>query len=133
MTCALSAMLKASLVCQGLLFWIAAEMTIKSQAFQALLPWLRHHGYDSTATALLFPPRVCSAAKTRDAHVRLHANRWIWRTCRCTQRTHLHVCEHERRGRGGGAKTKRVTRREPEQLTCIPCKGVTEASHCLQK
>lgn len=43
---------KETLVCQGLLFWITApEMPIKSLAFQALLPWLRYHGYDSIATA----------------------------------------------------------------------------------
>lgn len=36
-------------------------------------------------------------------------------------------CEHEKKQKTG------VTKREQEQLTCISYKGVTKASHYLQK
>ena len=86
---------RETLVCQGLLFWITApEMPIKSLAFQALLPWLRHHGYDSIATALLFPPCVLSAANAHThtlsllqmdiLYIQMYRGRTFACMCTCT-------------------------------------------------
>lgn len=110
-------------MCQGLLFWITApEMPIKSPSFQALLPWLQHHGYDSIATALLFHP--CT-----DTHTHTCVTDGLYMQMRAGN-TFICLCKHEH-------ETPEESGRERTPFkclfTCILYKGVTTASHYLSK
>lgn len=114
---------KKTLVCQGLLFWITApEMPIKSLAFQALLPWLRYHGYDSIATA---SPALSSSTSSSSSYPSLHllsskqghTHRWMYCTYKCMPGQHICVfCAHVSKIAWGveGCNDEEVDKRERE-------------------